>query len=130
MRLSNIKVKKLKIIQNKKGDLLKYLSKEDNFYSKFGECYFNEIKKNKTKGWICHKRNQCLLSVPLGKVEFTFSVNLKGKKRKILLGRNSHSIIILPPKIWFKFKSLDKLSLVINTLNNPHEDKEVLKLPI
>ena len=47
MQLSKIKVVKLKIIKNSKGDLLKYLSKKTKNFSRFGEVYFNEIKKKK-----------------------------------------------------------------------------------
>ena len=47
MQLSKIKVVKLKIIKNSKGDLLKYLSKKTKNFFRFGEVYFNEIKKKK-----------------------------------------------------------------------------------
>jgi|TARA_B100001059_G_C17834371_1_gene586897 dTDP-4-dehydrorhamnose 3,5-epimerase len=130
MSLNKIKTYKLKVIKNKKGDILKYLSVKNNYFIKFGECYFNEIKKNQTKGWNYHKYNQCLLSVPFGKVEFTFTLEPGKKTKKIIIGKKNHSIIVMPPKIWFKFRSLEKLSLVANTLNFPHKDKEGLKIPI
>ena len=130
MSLNKIKTHKLKVIKNKKGNILKYLSLKNNYFIKFGECYFNEIKKNQWKGWNYHKKNQCLLSVPSGKVEFIFSLEPGKKTKKIIIGKNNHSIIILPPKIWFKFRSLEKLSLVVNTLNFPHKDNEGLKIPI
>jgi len=45
-----IKKIKLKIIKNKKGDILKYLNKYILHPKKFGEIYFNQIKKNQKKG--------------------------------------------------------------------------------
>ena len=55
-------------------------------------------------------------------------LDLGKKTKKIIIGKNNYSIIVLPPKIWFKFKSLEKLSLVVNTLNFPHEESEGLKI--
>ena len=87
MSLNKIKTYKLKVIKNKKGDILKYLSVKNNYFIKFGECYFNEIKKNETKGWNYHKYNQCLLSAPFGKVEFTFTLEPGKKTKKITIGK-------------------------------------------
>ena len=61
MKIIGLKNIKRKIIKNKKGDILKFLSKKDNFFKKFGEIYFTEILKSKVKGWNYHKKNNCLL---------------------------------------------------------------------
>ena len=76
MSLKKIKIIPLKISKNIKGDILKYLEKNNKYLKKFGEIYFTEIKKNKTKGWNFHKKNQCLITVPFGKVKFTFAKNV------------------------------------------------------
>ena len=132
MKIIGIKNIKREIIQNKKGDILKFLSKKDYFYKKFGEIYFTEIKKNKIKGWNFHKKNKCLLTVPSGKVEFFFIDGRKNSKsyyneKKIILGKKKYRIISVPPKIWFSFKSMAKLSIVANFLENPHSAQESLK---
>ena len=79
MGLSKIKTIKLKISTNPKGDVLKYLTRKNKYFKKFGEVYFTEIKKNKVKGWNFHKKCWCLLAVPYGKVKFTFAKNINGK---------------------------------------------------
>ena len=132
MKIIGLKKIKVRVIKNKKGDILKFLSRKDFFFKGFGEVYFTEIKKNKTKGWNCHKRNICLLGVPNGKVEFFFiDGRIKSKtyfhEEKIILSKKNYKIIVLPPGIWFSFKSLTKLSMVTNCINNPHSDKETLK---
>ena len=81
MSLKKIKKIKLKIIQNEKGDILKYLSKKDKFFKRFGETYFTEIKKNKIKGWNYHKKCWCLLAAPYGNVKFIFAKKISGKKK-------------------------------------------------
>ena len=130
MSLEKIKIISLKISKNVKGDILKYINKKDNYFKTFGEIYFTEIKKNNTKGWNFHKRNQCLITVPYGKVKFTFAKKTNSKKKIAIIGKKNYSIIIIPPGNWFKFESLEKFSLVVSTLDNIHSDEETLKLPI
>lgn len=127
MYLNRIKILKLKIIKNSKGDILKYISKKTKSFSRFGEVYFNEIKKKKIKGWNRHKICHCFLTVPVGKVKFTFAKNINSNKKIVTIGKDNYSLIIVPPKIWFKFKSLANLSLVVNTIDRVHDDKEINK---
>ena len=87
MSLSKIKTIKLKISTNPKGDVLKYLTRKNKYFKKFGEVYFTEIKKNKIKGWNFHKKCCCLLAVPYGKVKFTFAKNINSKKKTIVIGK-------------------------------------------
>ena len=130
MSLQKIKIIPKKILKNSKGDLLKYITKKDKYFKKFGEIYFTEIKKGEIKGWNFHKKNQCILTVPFGKVMFTFAKKIDSKKKNITIGKNNYSVIIVPPGNWFKFKSLEKISLVVNTLDNVHSDNETQKLQI
>ncbi len=130
MSLEKIKIVSLKILKNTRGDVLKYINKKNKYLNKFGEIYFTEIKKNKVKGWNFHKKNQCLITVPFGKVKFTFTKKMNSKKKIIIIGRKKYSIIVVPPGNWFKFESLEKISLVVNTLDNVHNDNETLKLQI
>ena len=130
MKLNKIKIIKLKISNNPKGDVLKYLTRKNKYFKKFGEVYFTEIKKNKIKGWNFHKKCWCLLAVPYGKVKFTFAKNINTKKKTIIIGRKNYSIIVVPPRIWFNFISIKKISLVVNTLNEVHNKNETLKIPI
>jgi dTDP-4-dehydrorhamnose 3,5-epimerase-like enzyme len=132
MSLNGIKTIRLKVLKNPKGDLLKYINKNSKFFKKFGETYFVEIKKNYEKGWNFHKRYHCLLTVPFGKVRFTFLSNInKRKKIKVItIGKKNLSLIYVPPRIWFKFKSISKISVIANTLNGIHKKSETLKVNI
>ena len=127
--LSKIKIYKLDKLKNLKGDVLKYLNKNNKYFKKFGEVYFTEIKK-KIKGWNFHKKCQCLITVPVGKVKFVFAEKISGRKKVITIGKKNYSIIVVPPRIWFSFTSLEKISLVVNTINEIHNNKETLKVPI
>ena len=93
MGLSKIKTIKLKISTNPKGDVLKYLTRKNKYFKKFGEVYFTEIKKNKIKGWNFHKKCWCLLAVPYGKVKFTFAKNINSKKKtKLRVGTSTKNV--------------------------------------
>ena len=52
-----------------------------------------------------------------------FLNNKKIKNQKL----RNYKIILVPPKIWFSFKSLTKISIVVNCIENPHSDNETLK---
>ena len=133
MKISGLKKINIKIIKNKKGDLIKYLSSRDSFFKKFGEIYFSEIKKGQIKGWNLHKRYKCHLAVISGSVTFNFVDSRKNsktflKKEKITLSKKNYALLVVPPKIWFNFTTRDKISLVANTLNYPHLDSETKKI--
>ena len=130
MSVSKIKVIKLKKFNNPIGDTMKYLSKKSSFFKGFGEVYFSEIKKNKIKGWNYHKKYWCLLCVPFGKVKFNFKNQLNSKVKSITIGKKNYSVIIVPPKIYFSFKSEVANSLVVNTINGVHNENETIKVSI
>ena len=132
MTVRLIKIKKNKIILNKKGNIIKFIDKKTKGFRGFGEIYFSEIKKNKTKGWNIHYKFFSILSVPYGKVEFVFfDPEKKIKKfKKIISSKNENLSIFVPPKIWYSFKSKTKISMVVNVLNQIHDPKETGKAEI
>lgn len=130
MSVSEIKKIKLKKFNNPIGDTMKYLSKKNSFFKGFGEIYFSEIRKNKIKGWNYHKKYWCILCVPVGKVKFSFKKKINTRPKLITIGKKNYSAIIVPPKIYFSFKSEADLSLVINTINGVHNDNETKKIPV
>jgi dTDP-4-dehydrorhamnose 3,5-epimerase len=125
--VKSIKIIKKEIIKNSKGDILKYLNKKDDIYQRFGEIYFSEVKKNKTKGWNFHKKNTCILSVPLGSVKFKIFNPKTNKLIQITIGKNNYKLVIIPPGFWFSFKSQKKISLVANFMSSIHSKNEALK---
>ena len=127
MTVKLVKVKKNKIIRNKKGSIIKFLKKNDKIFKSFGEVYLSEIKKNEIKGWNYHKKYTCIITVPTGKVEFKI-VNYKKKLLKKRITKKE--TIIIPPRNWFSFKSLTHNSILINFINGIHSDKETRKSQI
>ena len=64
------RLKKIKVIKNKDGDIYKILQK-NNFSSNwnFGELYASKIKTNKIKGWKYHLKQTSCLFVIVGNIK-------------------------------------------------------------
>ena len=132
MKIIGVKKITAKIFKNQKGDLLKFVSKKNSYFKSFGEIYFTEINQKKVKGWIKHKKNQCIISVAFGEVNFKLIDDRKksktfGNENDIKLNKKKHSILIIPPGIWFSFTTLKKKSILVNMINSVHSDNEILK---
>ena len=132
MKITGVKKIESKIFKNKKGDLLKFTSKKSNFFKSFGEVYFNEIKNKMTKGWIKHKKNQCIFFIVNGSVNFKLIDDRKKSKSykkisNITLNKNKFNTLVVPSGIWFSFTTNKKLSVIANLINNVHSDNEVVK---
>ncbi len=132
MKIIGLKKISSKIFKNKKGDLFKFVSKKNTFFKSFGEVYFNEIKKNQIKGWIKHKKNQCIFSAVHGSIKFKLiddRVKSKtyGQIANITLEKNNFNILIVPAGIWFSFTTKKTKSILVNLINKVHSDNEVVK---
>ena len=126
MKAKLYKIHSNKIFKNKKGMIVKFVSKKNFFFKKFGEVYLNYIKKNKKKGWILHKKNNCLLIFCYGNVQFHL-INKTGYEQKISISERSGKILEIPKNIWFSFEAKKKDSLILNLIKLPHSDKETIK---
>ncbi len=132
MKINGVRKIKQKVLQNSKGDLLKFVSKKNGFFRSFGEIYFNEINLNKTKGWILHKKNQCIFTTVYGEVNFKLYDGRKksssfNNELNITLNKNKYNILIVPPGVWFSFTTKKKKSVIANLINKPHSDGESVK---
>ena len=132
MKITGVKNITAKVFKNQKGDLIKFISKKNLHFKSFGEIYFNEINYKKKKGWIKHKKNQCIFTVAYGEIDFKLIDDRKksktfGKENNVKLNKKKHSILIIPPGVWFSFTTLKKKSILVNLINSVHSDSEILK---
>ena len=118
------KLIKNEIFKKKIGKLIKFVNKKSKYFNKFGEIYFNDIKKTKKKNdWILHKKYQCIILVISGNIKFS----IKNKNRKKNLNLNNKKILIINPGTWFKFASLTKTALFVNLIDGIHDPKETIR---
>tara|TARA_B100000575_G_scaffold79208_1_gene61961 strand:+ start:4136 stop:4567 length:432 start_codon:yes stop_codon:yes gene_type:complete len=129
---NNYKKKKLKIVNHPKGKIIKLLDINDDYFSKFGELYISEIKKNKVKAWKFHKKNCLNIFVLEGKVKFAFAYKKKNgwSFKTVLINTKIHQILHIPNSIWFGFKGLHKSNKLLSLSNKKFSEKELLRKKI
>ena len=127
-KLKEIKFYKTKTIFNSKGNIIKFIKKNDKNYMKFGEVYFTWIKKDYLKGWKFHKKMHMNLIVPVGKIRCFFYDKKRNKKISFSLSDKKSGTLYVPPKIWFAFQNIDKKkdSLLVNFSNIIHDKNETI----
>ncbi len=130
-----IEVINQEIIKNKKGNLKKFLTKNDKFYKGFGECYFSEIKSKYFKGWKKNLTTFQMLTVISGKVQF-FLIDDRNKKKiikidYILDDNKNFKKLIIPTNVWYGFKGLGKKnSIIFNFLSYEHKETKIIRKEI
>ena len=113
------KTKKLAIIKNKKGNIYKVVSKNHQFFKKFGEIYFSEVFPGKFKGWKFHEKRTQIITVITGKIRFFFKKKISDKPKQIDIGFSKEmKLLKIEPKVFYSFKCLSKKkSLIINLID-------------
>ena len=128
---NNITITKLKKVTLYKGNVLKFIDKENKNFFGFGEVYFSFIKKDKIKAWKKHTNMIMNLAVPIGRVKFVFFTEDRKFIKEIIVGDKDYKRITVKPGIWFGFKGLSNgVNLVSNFSNIVHESKESTNVEI
>ena len=112
-----MKKKKIKIIKNKKGNIIKFLNFKKKLLPKYGELYFSEVKKGQFKGWKYHEKRNQISTISSGIVIFSFKKKLDGKVNKIKMSYpNDLFSIYIPKKTYYSFRCISKNSAMIISL--------------
>ena len=130
--IKDVKITSLKTLSDERGKVMHMLRKDSKVFKSFGEIYFNEIIQNKKKGWIKHKKNQCIFAVAFGEIIFKLVDGRKKSKsflfeENITLSKKKYNLLVVPPGVWFCFSTKKKKSVLVNLINNPHSDNESIK---
>ena len=131
--MNEIKLYKKNIKKNSKGNVLKYLTIDKNFY-KISEVYFSIIKKLRIKAWKKNLSSDQFMYVFKGKIEFVTYDDRNIKKKKIniyYLGEKmKYSKIFLPKNIWYGFKGLNQKNIIVNALKINHAKCKIMNMEI
>ena len=121
--LDFIKTIPLKSFSLPAGDVRHALKNIDEGYVGFGEAYFSSIKAGHIKAWKLHKKMTLNLIVPHGSVDFVFYSEAYDKYRIENIGAKNFRRLVVPPGIWFGFKSSNdgEESLLSNITHDPQE---------
>ena len=114
-----IKKKKIRIIKNLKGNIVKFADLNNLPFKKLGEIYFSEIKPQSFKGWKYHNLRNQYLTVVYGSVEFSFKKSLKDKIKKIIINnKNKQNALYIPQKTYYSFKCLSRdKAIIVNIID-------------
>ena len=128
---TSIKIKPLKQISLKDGDVFHGLKASEEEFCGFQEAYFTTIKSNKIKAWKRHLRMTMNLIVPVGEVQFNFYNEEKKLLVNTVVGERNYLRITVPPMIWFGFKGLSSnISYILNISDISHDPSEVERKPL
>ena len=131
--LKDINLISKKVIDVPGGNVLRGIKSGDKNFHGFGEMYFSFAKHNYIKAWKKHSKMHMNLFVPVGKIRFVFAeyVDSKFTFLKIELSTDNHSVLSVPPGLWFGFMGISKVdSMLVNVSNIAHEPNEVKRLDI
>ena len=125
-KLNKLKIISLKKVKQKKGDIIKILTKEDSFFDSFGELYISEVKPHKIKAWRYHKNSTQNLFVIKGNCSVVCLI--KNKFKKIELSENAPKLLIIPKKHWYGFKNKGSVNVkLLNFSSKIFSEKEILR---
>jgi len=120
--MDGVNLTPLKIINNKKGDILHVMKKNETNFSGFGEAYFSLIHQNVIKGWKRHFEMTLNIVVVSGEIEFViyngvdfFNINLS---------RKNFQRLTVKPKLWFAFRGIGNNNILLNIGDIEHDPVE------
>ena len=121
-KLLNKKIKFLgvKILKNKKGNILKILSGRN----KTRECYISYVNKNSIKAWRYHRISEQRIFLLSGKCLAV--VYIRKKFYKFVLSEKINKILIIPNKCWYGFRNIGgKKVKLLNLININYSEHEI-----
>ena len=133
--IEGVKIIKKKEIVDDRGKILHMLRVDDDNFTKFGEIYFSTVNPNKIKAWHIHKLMTLNYVAVYGSIKLVLYDDRKesktqGKLQEIILSNENHFLVSIPPKVWNGFcSSNNKLAILANCSNIPHDKEEIVRLP-
>lgn len=121
--LEGVKIKKLKVIRDRRGFLMEILRRDDEIFKRFGQVYITSVKKGIAKAWHYHKKQDDFFTCLHGKALVVLYDQRKksktfGKIQKIILTEPSlkgrHLLIKIPKQIVHGFTALTKEARILN----------------
>lgn len=129
--MNGVKVKKLKYIDNPKGDLMHVLKSSESDFIKFGEAYFTSVILGETKGWKKHHKMTLNLVVPAGSVAFYVHDSESKETEKYILGQDNYCRLTVSPGLWVAFSGIEtEPNLILNIASEEHDPLESENLPL
>ena len=128
--IKGVKVKKLKIIPDKRGRLMEILRCDDEAFKKFGQVYMTTAYPGVVKAWHYHEKQDDNFTCVSGKIRLAlYDPRIKSPTYKevneFILSTEDPMLVTIPKKVYHGFKGIaDHESIVINTPTLPYNYKK------
>lgn len=118
--------KHLRKITVEGGDVVKFMQKDGEFFSGFGECYFSNVNHGVVKAWKRHLKMSMNLTVVVGTVKFVYFEQGKLTGREHVLSEQQPERLVVPPMIWYGFQGIGEgRNVIASFANMPHSEQEI-----
>jgi len=133
--IQGVKITKKKQFLDERGKIMHMIRSDDKVLKKFGEIYFSCTFPKAVKAWHLHKKMTLNYAIVYGRVKLLLYDGRKksksyGKIQEIYLSTEDYNLITIPPLIWNGFKAIgNKMSIIANCSDMPHDPKEIIRKP-
>ena len=133
--IEGVKIIPKKQISDSRGKVMHMMRSDDNHFTKFGEIYFSYSFSNVVKAWSQNKfmtKNYVCIEGKIKLVLFDdrLESTTNGTFQEIFLNTENYNLVIVQPRIWIGFKTLNsKSSILANCSDIPHNPEEIIKKP-
>ena len=129
--ISGVKIIPLKQIKDERGTVLHMMRCDSSDFTRFGECYFSEVRPGAVKAWKLHHAQTQNLTVPVGRIRLVIYDGreeslTQGRVQVLELGRpDAYLRLRIPPGLWYGFTCIsDTPALLANCPDLPHDPAE------
>lgn len=125
----------LRQIFDERGKVMKMLREDSPVFSKFGEIYFSCTYPGAIKAWHLHKKMTLNYAVIHGQIKCVLfddrpNSKTRGCVEEHFLSPENYCLLTVPPLVWNGWKGIgDKISIVANCANLPHDPDEIERKP-
>lgn len=130
-RIEGVVLTELRQISNELGAVLHMLRSDAPDFSRFGECYFSEVRPGAVKAWKRHRQQTQQLAVPVGRARLAIYDDRLGSAthgvlQVLELGRpDAYARLRIPPSLWYGFACVGQMTaLLVNCPDLPHDPAE------
>ena len=134
INIDGVKIIPLRQIIDERGKIMHMMKSTDSHFEKFGEIYFSTCWPNTVKAWHIHKRMTVNNAIVSGRAKLVIydpreNSKTKGNLMEIFLGEDNYKLVQIPPGLANGYKSFgDKLTILANCANLPHDPDEMIKI--
>lgn len=129
--IEGVTLTELRQIGDERGTVLHMLRCDAPEFTRFGECYFSEVRPGAIKAWKRHRTQTQNMAVPIGRIRMVIYDDREGSATQgnvhvLELGRpDVYLRLRIPPGLWYGFSCISSTSaLLANCADLPHDPTE------